>query len=89
MSVVKDNIVTRGLSGKLGKQIVFRQWNGATFLANPRNSRNDGNSYFLNKSLSQSAERCRLPLRYKNANLERRSESIPCIVRSTILRQPV
>jgi len=33
MSVVKDNIVTTGLSGKLGKQIVFRQWSGATFLA--------------------------------------------------------
>jgi len=33
MSIVKDNIVTRGLSGKLGKQIVFRQWSGATFLA--------------------------------------------------------
>jgi len=33
MSKVKDNIVTRGLSGKLGKQVVFRQWSGATFLA--------------------------------------------------------
>jgi len=33
MSVVKDNIVTIGLSGKLGNQIVFRQWSGATFLA--------------------------------------------------------
>jgi hypothetical protein len=33
MSKVKDNIVTTGLSGKLGKQIVFRQWSGATFLA--------------------------------------------------------
>jgi len=33
MSKVKDNIVTRGLSGKLGKQIVFRHWSGATFLA--------------------------------------------------------
>ena len=33
MSIVKDNIVTTGLSGKLGKQIVFRQWSGATFLA--------------------------------------------------------
>ena len=33
MSKVKDNIVTRGLSGKLGKQVVFRHWSGATFLA--------------------------------------------------------
>jgi len=32
MSKVKDNIITTGLSGKLGKQIVLRQWNGATFL---------------------------------------------------------
>jgi len=41
MSKVKDNIVTTGLSGKLGKQIVFRQWEGATFLAKaPRESKN-------------------------------------------------
>jgi len=33
MSKVKDNMVTEGLSGKLGKQIVFRQWSGATILA--------------------------------------------------------
>ena len=33
MSKVKDNIVTTGLSGKLGKQIVFRQWDGCTILA--------------------------------------------------------
>jgi len=33
MSKVKDNIVTTGLSGKLGKQIVFRQWGGETFLS--------------------------------------------------------
>jgi len=33
MSKVKDNIITSGLSGKLGKQIVFRQWGGDTFLS--------------------------------------------------------
>jgi len=33
MSKVKDNLVTTGLSGKLGKQIVFRQWCKSTFLA--------------------------------------------------------
>jgi len=33
MSKVKDNIITSGLSGKLGKQIVFRQWGGETFLS--------------------------------------------------------
>jgi len=33
MSRVKDNMITTGLSGKLGKQIVFRQWSGDTFLA--------------------------------------------------------
>ena len=33
MSKVKDNLVTTGLSGKLGKQIVFRLWSGTTFLA--------------------------------------------------------
>ena len=33
MSRIKDNLITTGLSGKLGKQIVFRQWSGETFLA--------------------------------------------------------
>ena len=33
MSKIKDNMITTGLSGKLGKQIVFRQWSGDTFLA--------------------------------------------------------
>jgi len=33
MSKVKDNLITPGLSGKLGKQIVFRHWCGATFLS--------------------------------------------------------
>jgi hypothetical protein len=33
MSVVKDNLITKGLSGKLGNQVVFRQWSGTTLLA--------------------------------------------------------
>ena len=32
MSKVKDNLVTTGLSGKLGKHVVFRLWSGATFM---------------------------------------------------------
>ena len=33
MAHVKNNIVTEGLSGKLGNNIVFRQWGGKTVVA--------------------------------------------------------
>ena len=33
MSKVKDNVITTGVSGKFGKQVVFRLWKGATILA--------------------------------------------------------
>jgi len=33
MTKIIDNLVTTGLSGKLGKQIVFRQWGKTTFVA--------------------------------------------------------
>jgi len=33
MTKVKNNLITTGLSGKLGKQVVFRQWGSETFLA--------------------------------------------------------
>ena len=33
MSKIKDNIITTGLSGKLGEQVIFRYWSGKTFLA--------------------------------------------------------
>jgi len=58
MSKVKDNIVTTGLSGKLGNQIVFRQWCGATFLAK---------APVTNRSLinSEAYEKCKL--RFKEA----------------------
>jgi len=32
MSRVKDNVIITGLSGKLGKQVVFRLWGDTTFL---------------------------------------------------------
>ena len=40
MSRVKDNVITTGLSGKFGKQVVFRLWGDTTFLAKaPRSNR--------------------------------------------------
>ena len=32
MAVVKDNVFINGISGKLGKQLVFKHWNGKTFV---------------------------------------------------------
>ena len=33
MAKIKDNIINTGLSGMLGKQIVFRQWQGETIVS--------------------------------------------------------
>jgi hypothetical protein len=33
MARSKNNILTKGLSGMVGKQIVFRSWNGKTFIS--------------------------------------------------------
>jgi hypothetical protein len=33
MAKSKNNILTKGLSGMIGKQIVFRSWNGKTFIS--------------------------------------------------------
>ena len=58
MSKIKDNIVTTGLSGKLGKQIVFRQWCGATFLSKPpvkRHSLREKEMYERNRLLFKAA----------------------------------
>lgn len=60
MSKIKDNIVTRGLSGKLGKQIVFRQWSGDTFLAK---------APVVNSSSTKSEMRLQSMLRFKDATI--------------------
>ena len=33
MARSKNNVLTKGLSGMIGKQIVFRSWNGKTFIS--------------------------------------------------------
>jgi len=58
MSRVKDNLVTTGLSGKLGKQVVFRLWSGATILAK---------APVVNQSRMKSEGRIKAMLRFKEA----------------------
>jgi hypothetical protein len=35
MTIVKENFITSGLSGKYGNKVVFRQWKGRTIFAKP------------------------------------------------------
>jgi len=59
MSIFKDNIITAGLSGMLGKQIVFRQWKGATIIAK---------APVTNRSLIKSEAYERSKQRFREAN---------------------
>jgi len=58
MTKIKNNVITTGLSGKLGKQIVFRQWSGDTFLAK---------APVRNQKLADNELRTAVKLRFKKA----------------------
>lgn len=60
MSIIKDNVLVTGASGKLGKQIVFRLWSGDTFLTK---------APVWNRSAEESEPRKAHKLRFKAASI--------------------
>jgi len=58
MPIVRDNMLTTGISGELGKQLVFRQWGGDTIVSK---------APIINQQTVESELRKKQRLRFKEA----------------------